>query len=64
MLNYAAHFAPFKEVNDKLERIDVASVSTRQFIEKYEQSYRPVVITGVQRNWPAQHKWNLHVSVF
>lgn len=60
MLNYASHFAPFKEVNDKLERIDVANISRKEFIDTYEQTYRPVVMTGVQRNWPAQHKWNLH----
>lgn len=60
MLNYAAHFDRYKEVNDTIERIDVDSVSPEEFIEKYEKPYKPVVITGIQKGWHALQKWTLH----
>ena len=34
-------------------------VSKQEFIDKYEQPYNPVVITGVQDNWAAREKWTL-----
>lgn len=60
MLNYAAHFDRYKLVKDTIERIDVDKISPEEFIEKYEKPYKPVVITGIQKDWPALHKWNLH----
>lgn len=32
-------------------------VSPEEFIDKYEKIYKPVVITGVQTDWKANHKW-------
>lgn len=63
MLNYSAHFDRYKEVIDTMERIDVDQISPEEFIEKYEKPYKPVVITGIQKHWPALQKWTLHVRI-
>jgi len=59
-LGYGKNFKPFTIVNDTVERIDVNEVSIEEFIERYEKPYKPVVITGVQKTWNANHKWTLH----
>jgi len=46
-------------VNDTLDRIHTSQVSPREFIERYEAPYKPVVILGVQEEWNARYKWTL-----
>ena len=46
---------------DTVERIDALVVSELEFIEKYERTYRPVVILNCQRNWAAPKVWTLKV---
>jgi len=49
----------WERVKDGLERISVHEVSAKEFIERYEQPYKPVVVEGVQDNWLAKDKWTL-----
>ncbi|XP_071445226.1 bifunctional arginine demethylase and lysyl-hydroxylase JMJD6 [Hetaerina americana] len=58
-LGYANQFDLFSVVHDNVERIHVDKCSQRDFIEKYEKIYKPVVICGVQENWRAKSKWTL-----
>lgn len=58
-LGYAKNFQPFWEFTDNCERIEESECSQREFISKYELPYKPVVITGVQKNWKANEKWTL-----
>ncbi|CAG4958384.1 unnamed protein product [Parnassius apollo] len=58
-LKYAENFEEFLKCNDNVDRIDINEVSQDLFIEKYERIYKPVVITNVQTNWRANHKWTL-----
>lgn len=61
-IGYHNKFEPFTKVEDTCERIDVHDVSPEEFIEKFEKPYKPVVITGCQKDWRANEKWNLDVS--
>lgn len=36
-------------------------VSNEEFIEKYEKTYTPVIITNSQNDWLAKEKWTLDV---
>lgn len=47
---YAEQFDKFKDFEDNAERIHVKDVSCLQFIDRFEKSYKPVVIEGVQVN--------------
>lgn len=58
-LNYMNNFEEFLKCNDNVDRIDVNVATPEEFIEKYEKIYKPVVITNVQTNWRANHKWTL-----
>ncbi|XP_045497092.1 bifunctional arginine demethylase and lysyl-hydroxylase PSR [Colias croceus] len=58
-LKYATNFEEFLKCKDNVDRIDVNIVPPEEFIEKYEKIYKPVVITNVQTNWRANHKWTL-----
>ncbi|XP_049882958.1 bifunctional arginine demethylase and lysyl-hydroxylase PSR [Pectinophora gossypiella] len=58
-LKYAGNFDEFLKFDDNVDRIDANEVSPEEFIDKYEQIYKPVVITNVQTNWKANHKWTL-----
>lgn len=58
-LKYATNFDEFLKCNDNVDRISENEVSPDEFIEKYEKIYKPVVITNVQTNWKANHKWTL-----
>ncbi|XP_022115711.2 bifunctional arginine demethylase and lysyl-hydroxylase PSR [Pieris rapae] len=58
-LKYASNFEEFLKCNDTVDRIDASITSPQLFIEKYEKIYKPVVITNVQTNWRANHKWTL-----
>ena len=35
-------------MNDNIERIDYNEVCLEEFIEKYEKTYKPVIITNAQ----------------
>ncbi|XP_045774329.1 bifunctional arginine demethylase and lysyl-hydroxylase PSR [Maniola jurtina] len=56
-LKYASNFEEFLKCKDNVDRINVNEFSPEEFIEKYEKIYKPVVITHVQTNWRANHKW-------
>ncbi|CAK1602498.1 unnamed protein product [Parnassius mnemosyne] len=58
-LKYAENFEEFLKCNDNVDRININEVPQDLFIEKYEKIYKPVVITNVQTNWRANHKWTL-----
>ncbi|KAK6624562.1 jumonji domain-containing protein 6 [Polyplax serrata] len=58
-LQIVKRFHEFTNVEDNCERINVADVTPKEFIEKYEKLYKPIVICGIQDNWKAKHKWNL-----
>lgn len=48
-------------MNDNIERIDYNEVCLEEFIEKYEKTYKPVIITNAQNDWKAKDKWTLEV---
>lgn len=58
-LKYATSFDGFLKCNDNVDRISENEVTPNEFIEKYEKIYKPVVITNVQTNWKANHKWTI-----
>ncbi|XP_035913917.1 bifunctional arginine demethylase and lysyl-hydroxylase PSR-like [Anopheles stephensi] len=58
-LGYHEAFEPFSQFEDNVERIHVNKVSPREFIERFERIYLPVVIEGMQDGWKAGHKWTL-----
>ncbi|XP_058064498.1 bifunctional arginine demethylase and lysyl-hydroxylase PSR isoform X1 [Anopheles bellator] len=58
-LEYHQKFELYRNFDDNVERIDVAKVSQEQFIERYERTYKPVVIEGMQKGWKAEQKWTL-----
>jgi histone arginine demethylase JMJD6 len=47
---------------DSLERVSASTLSTEEFIERYEKEYKPVIITDAQARWPATEKWTLPVT--
>ncbi|KAK8386147.1 hypothetical protein O3P69_010696 [Scylla paramamosain] len=47
------------KVKDTAERIHVDEVSVEEFIERYEKTYKPVVVRGITDAWKAQYKWTL-----
>lgn len=61
--NYANTF-DYEQRPDNCERIDINRTSPKEFIEKYEMKYRPVVITGITDNWKTKEKWTLEVRLF
>lgn len=56
-------FDEFTVVSDNCERINLSDVTPKDFIEKYEKLYKPVVICGIQENWKAKFKWTLEVKL-
>ena len=46
-----------------MPREDVRRMSLEDFIEKYENDYKPVVLTHVQDNWQALEKWTVSVCL-
>lgn len=48
---------------DTVERVSALNLTTKRFIERYEKTYKPVVITDLQTDWPAREKWTLPVNV-
>ena len=53
------HVADF----DRVERIDANEVSEKEFTERFETLYKPVVITGATDHWQAKQKWTLEVCI-
>jgi hypothetical protein len=51
------------KVPDGLERVDARYLSVEEFINRYEKSYTPVVITHLTDEWPAKKKWTIKVCV-
>lgn len=45
---YAERFEEFEKFEDNVERINVNKVSSQEFIDRFEKSYTPVVLEGVQ----------------
>ena len=63
--NYAKTFdVSLSSVKDNVERVDASRVSYQEFVEKYEKSYTPVVVTHAQDGWNAETKWTLEVRGF
>jgi histone arginine demethylase JMJD6 len=58
-LNYAKEFEQFTQFEDNVERVHAPDVDCQEFIDKYEKTYKPVVITGLQEGWKAQTKWTM-----
>lgn len=58
-LEYHRKFDKFREFEDNVERIHVKDVSPREFIERFESIYKPVVIEGITEGWKAEYKWTL-----
>ena len=58
-LEYAKHFATFKDFPDNCDRINANEYDCDLFIEKYEKIYKPVVIRGLQEGWKANVKWTM-----
>ncbi|KAK9890197.1 hypothetical protein WA026_010308 [Henosepilachna vigintioctopunctata] len=56
---YTEVFDRFCNFDDNCQRIDENECSQREFISKYELPYKPIVITGCQKNWKANEKWTL-----
>ncbi|CAG9581952.1 unnamed protein product [Danaus chrysippus] len=56
-LKYANNFEEFLKCKDNVDRINANEFSEKDFIDKYEKIYKPVVITHTQTNWKANHKW-------
>ncbi|CAG0903791.1 unnamed protein product, partial [Cyprideis torosa] len=46
-------------VRNDVIRISCDEVSRAEFIEKYEKTYTPIVITDVQKSWAANTRWTL-----
>lgn len=58
--NYAQTFdLSLESVHDNVKRIDSRTVSVEEFIEEYEQNYKPVVLTHCTNEWQASEKWTL-----
>lgn len=60
--HYAKNFdLDWRNVDDTMERISVHEISPAEFVRRFEEPYKPVVITGAQDHWPAKDKWTLEV---
>ena len=46
-------------IPDTVPRVDGATLSKEDFIERFEAPNTPVVVTRLQGNWPAQERWAL-----
>nr|CAG4644819.1 EOG090X06UY [Leptodora kindtii] len=57
--SYYKNFHSFTQFGDNVERIEASQVSPEEFIAKYEKTYKPVVICGVQKDWMANYKWTI-----
>lgn len=61
--NYFKTFDSYTRVQDNVERISIDKVSPAEFISRYEKPYQPVVILDAQKEWMANYKWTLQVSI-
>jgi len=43
---------------ETLERIDVRRLSTQDFVQRFEERSRPVVLEGCTEGWPASQLWS------
>jgi len=60
-LGYATNFGlGWSKVKDDVPRVDASTTSEKEFIDRYERNYIPVVITNVQLDWKANEKWSMH----
>lgn len=59
-LNYAETFdLSLSTVKDNVERVDATKLSNEEFIQRFESTYTPVVLTDAQKDWSAHYKWTL-----
>lgn len=58
-LRFFERFEPFWEVKDNVQRISTSEVNCDEFIRRFEQPYKPVVIRGCMEGWQALNKWTL-----
>ena len=62
-LNYAATLdCSLESVRDNVERVDASVLSHRDFVERYERAYKPVVLLNVQKKWNALESWTIEVG--
>lgn len=58
--SYSKRFdVSYSSVKDNVERVDASKLSTAEFVKYYESTFKPVVLTNVQRNWKAREKWTI-----
>lgn len=53
-----------ENLNDTIERVSIDKITVEEFIYKYERGSRPVILTGVAKEWPAWQEWKVSVSNF
>ena len=61
-LDYAKNFdLSYDTYKDNVAIVDGLTTSCEEFIEKYEKTYTPCIITGLQKHWMANIKWTKEV---
>ena len=61
-LDYAKSFdLSYDTYKDNVPIVDGLTTSCEEFIEKYEKTYTPCIITGLQKHWMANIKWTKEV---
>jgi len=48
---------------ENIPRVDGNQITIKKFIEKFESTYTPCVISNLLHTWPANEKWTLKVII-